>query len=301
VRTKRAHNTQYPFALFAGHSCFDTKVLVNQVLSIEGAGMTHKTILGKRGVTHYWTAGDSGPTVVFTHGAIMDHGLFKFQMDYFSQRYRVISWDVPSHGLSRPCERFSLRNAADDLLAILDAEEAGPAHLVGQSMGGYISQIAAVGCPDKVRTITAVGSSPIQLSYYSALDRRLLSIAPSLLRLYPYSTLVDVIAKRIAISAPARAYALEMLKTYTKVEIVHMMGALYGGLLEDDQATLSCPVLVVYGDQDRTGKVRDYSECWAKREGRRLEIIPDAAHNANMDNPKEFNRVLSEFLDEMPD
>jgi pimeloyl-ACP methyl ester carboxylesterase len=122
-----------------------------------------------------------------------------------------------------------------------------------------------------------------------------------MLRLYPYPTLVDVIAKRIAISAPARAYALKTLKTYTKVEIIRIMGSLYGGLLEDDQATLSCPVLIVCGDQDRTGRVRDYSERWAEREGRRFKIIDDAAHNANMDNPKEFNRVLSEFLDEIKD
>jgi pimeloyl-ACP methyl ester carboxylesterase len=30
--------------------------------------------------------------------------------------------------------------------------------------------------------------------------------------------------------------------------------------------------------------------------GARLEIIPDAGHAANMDQPEAFNRVLLEFL-----
>jgi pimeloyl-ACP methyl ester carboxylesterase len=163
-------------------------------------------------------------------------------------------------------------------------------------MGGYISQIAAADHSDRVHSITAVDSSPIQLSYYSGLDRWLLSSTPFLLNLYPYSTLINLIAKQIAVSASARSYALETLKTFTKAEISHIMGAVYNGLLQYDQAFLSCPILIVYGDKDKTGKVKSYCDRWAEQENRELKIISNAAHNANMDNPNEFNKVLNEFL-----
>ncbi len=258
--------------------------------------MIHRTIRGRQGTIHYWTNGDGAQPIVFTHGATMDHGLFQFQTGYFSQHFRVISWDVPLHGQSRPYEHFSLQNAATELIAILDAERISQAHLVGQSMGGYISQIAAADHPDRVQTITAVDSSPIQLSYYSALDRWLLSMTPSLLSLYPYSTLINIIAKQIALSSSSRAYALETLKTFTKAEIAHIMGAVYRGLLEHDHAILSCPILIVCGDKDKTGKVKSYCERWAAQEKRELKIVSNAAHNANMDNPDEFNKILKEFL-----
>lgn len=258
--------------------------------------MLHKTIIGKRGTVYYWADGEGDQAIVFTHGATMNHGLFQYQMDYFSRHFRVISWDVPLHGQSKPYDDFSLQNAAHELVAILDAEQIDQAHLVGQSMGGYISQIAAAEHPERVHTITAVDSSPVQLSYYSALDRWLLSITPSLLSLYPYNYLINVISKQIALSAPAQAYALATLKTFTKAEIAHIMGAVYRGLLQYDHATLPCPILIVYGEKDVTGKVRAYCDRWAEQEQREFTIISNAAHNANMDNPGEFNRALKEFL-----
>lgn len=259
--------------------------------------MLHTTLSSGRGAVHYWADGQGDQAIVFTHGATMDHGLFQHQMGYFAPRYRVISWDVPAHGQSRPYEPFSLQNAADEMVAILDAENISGAHLVGQSMGGYICQIAAVDHPERVLTLTAVGSSPIQWSYYSGLDRWLLSITPSLLGLYPYTTLIDIIAKQITVSPESRSYALETLKSFTKAEIAHIMGAVYNGLLQYNHASQRCPVLIVYGDRDRTGKVRAYCDRWAAQEDRELRVIPDAAHNANMDNPDGFNRVLAEFLE----
>lgn len=257
----------------------------------------HKSIQGERGAVHYWVAGQGEHSIVFTHGATMDHGLFQYQVDYFSQRYRAITWDAPLHGLSRPYTDFSLGNAAVELVRILDAEVLDRAHLVGQSMGGFISQIAARDYPDRVLSLTAVDSSPIQGSYYSALDNWLLAITPPLLRLYPYNTLINSIAKQIALHEPARAYALETLKGYTKEEIAHIMGQVYQGLQAyKEDFRLPFPLLIVVGEEDRTGKVRAYSARWAKEEKRSLKVIPDAAHNANMDNPAAFNRVLDEFL-----
>ncbi len=37
----------------------------------------------------------------------------------------------------------------------------------------------------------------------------------------------------------------------------------------------------------------------AKIPGARLEVIPNAGHAANLDNPEAVNRVLREFLDSL--
>jgi pimeloyl-ACP methyl ester carboxylesterase len=258
--------------------------------------MQHKTLAGPHGVTHYWVDGAGDQTIVFTHGATMDHGLFQYQLSHFAPRYKIINWDVPLHGLSRPYTQFSLHAAAHELLRILAAENVEHAHLVGQSMGGFISQLAAFDQPERVSSLVAVDSSPVQLAYYSRLDRWLLGLTPSLLKLYPYDYLIKITANQIALSEAARAYALVTLKSYTKSEIVQIMGAVYGGLVQSGEAVVRCPVLIVYGEHDRTGKVRSYCDRWAAQEKHPLKIIANAAHNANMDNPTEFNRVLEEFL-----
>ena len=209
----------------------------------------------------------------------------------------MILWDVPGHGLSRPYQGFTLQKAAGELIAVLDAEGVDQAHLVGQSMGGYISQIAARDHPERVMSLTAVGSSPMQPSYYSALDTWLLSITPALLRLYPYETLIKTIANGVAVQGRSRSYALETLKTYSKAEIAAIMQAVYQGVKAYGQdSALKMPILIVVGEADRTGRVQSYCRQWAQREQRPLEMIPDASHNANMDNPADFNRILETFL-----
>jgi pimeloyl-ACP methyl ester carboxylesterase len=260
--------------------------------------MEHKTISSDKGTVHYWEDGNYYETIVFTHGATMDHGMFQKQIEYFVKNYKVISWDVPLHGLSRPYQDFTLQNAADGLVQILDAEDIGKAHLVGQSMGGYISQIVAYRYSDRVCSLVCVDSSPIGLSYYSKLDKWLLSITPSLLKLYPHNYLIKTITKGIALEQSAQSYALEVLQTYTISEIAVIMQAVYQGLLADiEDQPLSCPVLIVYGEKDTTGKVKEYSDRWARQENWEITVIPEAAHNSNMDNPSEFNKALEKFLE----
>lgn len=259
--------------------------------------MEHRLSSGQSGHVHYWKEGQGDPCIVFTHGAVMDHGLFQYQIEYFSERYKVIVWDVPMHGRSRPYDGFTLQKAANELIRILDAEQAEKAHLVGQSMGGYISQIAARDHPERVVSLTAVGSSPMQPSYFSALDIWLLSITPPILRFYPYDRLIKTIAEQIAIEEEPQDYALETLKGYSRKEISEIMDIVYRGIREYGQeSVLPVPILIVFGEADRTGKVQIYSRQWAEREKRSVEIIPNAGHNANMDNPHEFNRILGEFL-----
>jgi pimeloyl-ACP methyl ester carboxylesterase len=259
--------------------------------------MNHRTISNRRGITHYWIDGVSDETIIFTHGANMDHGMFHSQTGQFAENYKVISWDVPCHGLSRSYQDFSLQHAAEDLIQILDTEHVDQAHLVGQSMGGYISQIAALKYPDRVRSLTSVDSSPIQLSYYTKLDRWLLAIHPALILFYPHKFLIKTIAAGSGLEKAVQSYALEVLETRTTSEIAFIMNHVYKGLRPYKQDhRLNCPILIVYGEKDAIRKMKEYGKQWSKRESRELKVISSAGHNANQDNPDEFNQVLETFL-----
>lgn len=56
------------------------------------------------GVIHYWVniAPADRPSLVFLPGLTADHRLFDKQLSAFSDRYRVLVWDAPEHGASRP-------------------------------------------------------------------------------------------------------------------------------------------------------------------------------------------------------
>jgi pimeloyl-ACP methyl ester carboxylesterase len=56
------------------------------------------------------------------------------------------------------------------------------------------------------------------------------------------------------------------------------------------------PTLVVAGDRDEPF-LAPCAYMAKKIPGARLEVIPDAGHSANLEQPASFNRVLRQFLD----
>ena len=55
---------------------------------------------------------------------------------------------------------YSLDDLAEDATRVLDAYAIPAAHLVGMSLGAIVGQLAALKHPSRVRSVTAIGSSP---------------------------------------------------------------------------------------------------------------------------------------------
>ncbi len=225
----------------------------------------------------------------------MDHNLFKEQVSYFSKDYTVITVDVPWHGLSQPYNPFSLKNAAADIVNILEIEKIGSVHFVGQSMGGLIAQIIALQHPSKVKSLTVIGSAPMQPKYYKKETN--LRFERFVISLFSYNFLVKSMAKKVAESKQGQDYIFEVMKQHTKSKLLEIMKKVPADALNClNESILDTPILITYGNNDKTANIQEYCKRWAEIENRELKVIENASHNANLDNPKMFNAVLSSFL-----
>ncbi|WP_329518783.1 alpha/beta fold hydrolase [Spirillospora sp. NBC_01491] len=78
---------------------------------------------------------------------------------------RVIRYDHRDTGRSSAIDfaarPYTWADIKDDVLGVLDAYGIGAAHLVGHSAGGILSQWIAAEHPDRVLTLTTIGSSPL--------------------------------------------------------------------------------------------------------------------------------------------
>ncbi len=102
---------------------------------------------------HYWTGSQaSAPLVVFTHGATVDHREWDATLPLVGEHFRVLTWDVRGHGLSRPAP-FELKAAEEDLLALLDRIHVEQACFVGHSMGGNLHQELVFHYPARVKAM----------------------------------------------------------------------------------------------------------------------------------------------------
>ena len=79
---------------------------------------------------------------------------------FAAEGYRVIRFDNRDVGLSSKLEgvEYALTDMADDVIAVLDAEGIGRAHVLGLSMGGMIVQRVAIDHAARLLTMTSVMS-----------------------------------------------------------------------------------------------------------------------------------------------
>ena len=164
-----------------------------------------RTIKHDGATLSYWLSGaEDAPVLVFTHGATMNHGMFAAQVAYFSENYRTLTWDVRGHGLSGPIDdTFTMEQAAEDLIAILDGENIEQAVFIGQSMGGYIIQYLYRAYPERVQAMIVIGSTEIAATY-SQLEITLLAASLPLIETMPFELFKDLTARTTAITDNAR-------------------------------------------------------------------------------------------------
>ena len=101
-----------------------------------------------------------GEPLILLHGNGEDGAYFVHQIEYFSDRYRVIAVDTRGHGRApRGDAPFTIRQFADDLLQFMDAQGIGRAHILGFSDGGNIALVFALRHPDRVNRLILNGAN----------------------------------------------------------------------------------------------------------------------------------------------
>ncbi len=262
--------------------------------------LSQNTLLRAGCPLHYWIGGaQDGPWLVFMHGATMDHRMFNAQVEALAPQYRVLSWDARGHGQSQPIGAgFSLQSCAEDMLAILDAHGVERAVLCGQSLGGYIAQHLYRLAPQRVQAMIIIGSTPIAKAY-SRWEVWALKASLPLFRLWPYSHFTQTIAHSTARTPAVQVYALQAARQIPRKDFVTIWQAVTVAVDEkgDPALRFDVPLLLLHGDQDRAGTIRRDMPWWAQQEKQAVyRVIPNAAHNANQDNPEFTNQAISAFL-----
>jgi pimeloyl-ACP methyl ester carboxylesterase len=249
---------------------------------------------------HYWLAGPTHrPLVVFTHGVTMDHRMFTAQVEAMAQHYRVLTWDVRGHGQSLPIgEKFSIRGIVEDLAALLDQLGYDQVILVGQSMGGYVSQELLFLYPERVAALVTVGCTCTTLPHPKIIKLGM-RLSPLALNLYPYSFFKWQAARSITVTPEVKAYVAEVLNRLTKQQFVTMWSAVVNCIHPEPGYRITQPQLITYGRYDHIGfgLMKQQAKAWAARDPDcRYVVIPAAGHNAHQENPIFFNKLLLEFL-----
>ncbi len=267
--------------------------------------MKRHSYLTPYGEIVYWM-NDLNPerqTLVLLPGLTADHRLFNRQVAYFKDLYNLFVWDAPGHAASRPFDlEFNLADKATWLHEILDKHNIKNPVLVGQSMGGYVSQAFLQMYPSDAAGFVSIDSAPLQRQYVTKAEIAMLKRMEPVYKAYPWKALIVSGSKGCSTTNYGRILMDGMMHTYDDDPSYYakLAGHGYKILADAMEADLpyeiSCPAILICGKKDHAGSTKRYNKAWAKKSGLPIEWIPDAGHNSNTDKPEMVNVIIEEFV-----
>lgn len=256
------------------------------------------TLQLKDGAIYYETMGEGVP-VVFLHGGFGDRRMWNDQFAEFAKNYFVVRYDERGFGKSaKPAAKYS---PVSDLEMLLDHLKIDKAHLIGNSLGGYLAIDFAIQKPSRVRSITIVAAGPSGVEPSKEDTERMMAVFKAAKdEGLNKATTMWIQNPMIAVTSSLPKTA-PLLKTMIEDNASIFEMKFWPFEQTDPPAVkrlneIKVPALIIIGDKDSPG-VQTAAEAAATGiAGAKKVIIKDADHLPQMDNPEEFNRIVKEFL-----
>jgi pimeloyl-ACP methyl ester carboxylesterase len=206
--------------------------------------------------------------------------------------YRAIRLDNRDTGLSTwPTEKYTLKDMADDAIAVLDAAGVKQAHVAGVSMGGMIVQRIALDHPGRVLSMTSIMSTtgePSTMNPEPAAGGVLTQPAPDPATDYEAYVAHGVKNARI-IGSPAHPWTddeirgrviAEHARAFNPPGVARQMSAVRGdGDRTEALKGLEIPVVVLHGADDPLLPKAGGEATAAAIPGAELRIVPGMGHD----------------------
>jgi pimeloyl-ACP methyl ester carboxylesterase len=248
--------------------------------------------LNRDGVEIYYEIHGDGRPLLLTHGYSATSQMWRGQVEPFSERYKLILWDMRGHGQSDyPLDQgaYSEEATVADMAALLDVAGADRAIVGGLSLGGYMSLAFHLAYPERVEALLIIDTGP---GYRNDEARE------------GWNQNARRTAERYETEGLARlAGGSVEMRTSSHLNAEGLARAARGMLTQrdarviDSLPTIAVPSLVVIGADDTPFLIAsDYMA--AKIPGARKLVIPAAGHAANIDQPEAFNTGVLGFLSE---
>jgi pimeloyl-ACP methyl ester carboxylesterase len=248
----------------------------------------------------YEVSGDGFP-VVLLHPFPVHRGFWLPVARQLTAEYRVIAPDLRAHGRSGVGSGpATMAKHAADLSRLLDAERIPRAVFVGVSIGGYVLFEFWRRSRDRVAALV-LANTRAEPDTEQGKANRFKSIEDARLRgttQFIESQLESLIGASTRRNRPDLVTsARQMMETMTVNGLVNVQEGM--AARPDSVATLSTidvPTLVIAAEEDTVTPAANANLLHSKIRDARMAVIPQAGHYSAFERPKEFGRLLSQFL-----
>lgn len=258
-----------------------------------------------RGTRLYYEDTGAGPVVLLSHSWFCDGRQWPQVPALVDAGYRVLNLDNRGHGQSGPHrEPFTLRDMADDLIAVLDDAGVDEAIVVGLSIGGMASIRAALQYPDRVRALVLADTGAAA----QGIINRVKITALSPVWRTPARRLIVSQVVSVLFGSTARRDQPDLVATWRGRFLAQdpdSMMTVGHALVQRDDVTdrlneIRVPTLVIVGDQDVDPGVAASVALAARIPGAQFVALPDTGHLSALEQPDAFGAALLHFAAAQP-
>jgi len=256
----------------------------------------------------------SGPPVVLIHGMVNSSRHWRDVALRLGEHHTVIAPDLIGHGDSAtPRGDYSLGAHAAAIRDLLVAIGVGPATIVGHSLGGGVAMQYFWQFPERVERLALVSSGGLGPEVSPLLRGAALPGASLALRA---ATAERTIAALEALAARLeRAGASKAPYVRAVIRAIRPLGSRGGrrAFVETLRSVIDIrgqrvsavdrlyllgplPVLIAWGEHDRTIPVDHGRRAHEAIPGSSFEILPEAAHFPHLENPDALAEALERFI-----
>jgi len=244
-----------------------------------------------------FTERGQGPALVFIHAFPLASSMWNAQVEYFSERYRVITPDILGFGESQPPREWTIEEMGRELLTLLDHLQIEKCTLAGLSLGGYISLPFTLTHPTRVEHLVLAHTR-------ARADRENERAARNAmiegLRTEGIATLPDKMLPRllgVSASMAVRDFVRDSIMRATSQAAIYAVAAMRDRADQTENLKkLHCPTLVIAGSGDAILPVEDCERLAAAIPGGDFTLITNTGHLSNLEDPVAFNGALDAFL-----
>lgn len=279
-------------------------MLYDQANALEAglAGLeTAQVDIGDMSMTVYRRENPGKPEIVLLHGYSADKSVWNRFARHFKDDYALVIPDLAGHGDTGfdASWDYSVQAQSDRVVRLLDALGIQQAHLVGNSMGGFISADFASRYPARTLSATLIDPAGVASPQPSDMEQMLkagrnpfeVSSREEFDEFFAMTMARPPWFPDIALAAVAEKYQARQSQLRAIFEDFHGQG-----MLDERLHTIHAPSLILWGAKDRLIHVSSAAVWQEGIPNSELHVWEDIGHMPMMEIPAETADRVKEFL-----
>ncbi|GAA1442115.1 alpha/beta hydrolase [Nocardiopsis tropica] len=250
----------------------------------------------------YLDFGGDGVPLVALHGTFGRAASFTGLAPYLAPDFRVIALDQRGHGLSEHGGDLGRDAFVGDAAAFLEHLGAGPAIVLGHSLGGVTAYQLAARRPELVRALVVEDIGAVTDS--SEVENPVFDTTGWPTAFPSREALAEFLTRE---GVPALGYFMESAHEHDgvwRLRFDHrdMLAAQRGntGDFWADWLGSACPALLLRGGLSPLLSARQAGGMAERRPGTRLRVLPGCGHWVHRDDPSGYALAVRDFLGTVP-